>query len=343
MLAHRVYSLAPDAFTDINRQASTDEIDNDSQKKARFVQPTHLPSPDTRIASNSTEGHLTASSAASQPSEKHASSPSITAGLHSPPSDTQPYSQFLPPPPISYEVEDEEAEGVWGYLVPLDGVSEPLVLRRRAACPVPQTKVGRTDGKSAVSRDEYLNQEESYEKEKAEKGIPAGGYLIGRHPECGQCDSLSGKGPRLISNDQIVSSKHPPSATAIVCCFVKIRTAIRLLLSRIFLVTELTSTMLLWAETNDVISMMAMNCLYWTWLASSSDTPAYAILTASVNNTRFKGSSEKDISRQSTCVPRSAAVLATPSRNSRSDEQPPTLRLLRRGVESMVCSKRLVF
>ncbi|KAG9874562.1 lanosterol 14-alpha-demethylase, partial [Aureobasidium melanogenum] len=93
-------------------------------------------------------------------------------------------SQFLPPPPISYEVEDEEAEGVWGYLVPLDGVSEPLVLRRRAACPVPQSKVGRTDGKSAVSRDEYLNQEESYEKEKADKGVPAGGYLIGRHPEC---------------------------------------------------------------------------------------------------------------------------------------------------------------
>jgi len=123
-------------------------------------------------------------SASSAVSEKRESSPSVAAGLHSPPSDTQPYSQFLPPPPISYEVEDEEAEGVWGYLVPLDGASEPLVLRRRAACPVPQTKVGRTDGKSAVSRDEYLKQEESYEEEKAEKGIPAGGYLIGRHPEC---------------------------------------------------------------------------------------------------------------------------------------------------------------
>lgn len=312
MLACRIYPLARDTPTDSNRQASTDELDNDSQKKARFVQPTHLPSPDTRIASNSTEGHLTASSNASQPSEKRASSPSVTAGLHSPPSDTQPYSQFLPPPPISYEVEDEEAEGVWGYLVPLDGVSEPLVLRRRAACPVPQTKVGRTDGKSAVSRDEYLNQEESYEKEKAEKGIPAGGYLIGRHPECGQCDSSSSKDPRLTVDGQIVSSKHPLSATAIVCCSAKIRTATRLLSSRIFRVTELTSTMLSWAETNDVISMMAMNYPSWTWLASSSGTPAYAILTASVNNTRSKGSSEKDISPRSTCAPRSAAVLATP-------------------------------
>ena len=341
-MTHRVYPLAVDPLAYTNCQASTDEIDNDSQKKARFVQPTHLPSPDTRIASNSTEGQLTASSGVSQPSEKHASSPSVTAGLHSPPSDTQPYSQFLPPPPISYEVEDEEAEGVWGYLVPLDGVSEPLVLRRRAACPVPQTKVGRTDGKSAVSRDEYLNQEESYEKEKAEKGIPAGGYLIGRHPECGQCDSSSRKDARLTANDQIVSSKHPLSVTAIVCCSVKTRTATRLLLSRIFRATAPTSTMLLWVETSDVIFMMAMNCPSWTWLASFSDTPAYATLTASVNNTRFRGSSEKAISRQSTCAPRSAAVLAMPSKSLRSVEQPPTPRLLRRGVELMACSKRLV-
>jgi hypothetical protein len=186
---------------------------------------------------------LTASSAISQLSEKPETSLSVTAGLHSPPSDTQPYSQFLPPPPISYEVEDEEAEGVWGYLVPLDGVSEPLVLRRRAACPVPQTKVGRTDGKSAVSRDEYLNQEESYEEEKAEKGIPAGGYLIGRHPECGQCDSSSRQDVRLTTYDQIVSSRHPPSVTAIACCSVRTRTATRLLSSRIFRATALMSTM----------------------------------------------------------------------------------------------------
>ncbi|CAD0020318.1 unnamed protein product [Aureobasidium pullulans] len=146
-------------------------------RKPRINQPTHLPSPDTRIASNSTEGQHDASTGLSQPSDKRESSPPFAAGLHSPPSDTQPYSQFLPPPPISYE---------------------PLVLRRRAACPVPQTKVGRTDGKSAVPRDEYLNQEESYEKEKADKGVPAGGYLIGRHPECGQYYFLlSGDGDQI--------------------------------------------------------------------------------------------------------------------------------------------------
>lgn len=108
--------------------------------------------------------------------------------MNSPPSDTQPYSQFLPPAPISYEVEDEEGEGVWGYLIPLDGAvnrSDALVLRRRAACPVPSTRVGKSDGKHKVNPSTYKAQEEGYEKEKAEKGLPAGGYLIGRHPECG--------------------------------------------------------------------------------------------------------------------------------------------------------------
>ena len=257
----------------------------------------------------------------------------MTAGLHSPPSDTQPYSQFLPPPPISYEVEDEEAEGVWGYLVPLDGVSEPLVLRRRAACPVPQTKVGRTDGKSAVSRDEYLNQEESYEEEKAEKGIPAGGYLIGRHPECGQYNSLSRQDLKLTAHDQIVSLRHPPSATAIACYSVRTKVVTRSLSSRIFQATAPTSTMLLLVATSDVTSMMAMNCPFWTSLASSSDIPAYAIPMASVNSTQSKDSSEKATSRQSTCALRSVLVLAMPSRSSKSDEQPPTLRLPRREAE----------
>jgi hypothetical protein len=188
-------------------QASTDELENDSQKKPRFVQATHLPSPETRKASNSTDDHLTGDNGASQPSDKRVSPPPFIAGLHSPPSDTQPYSQFLTPAPISYEVEDEKAEGVWGYLVPLDGVSDALVLRTRAACPVPQSKVGRTDGKNAVPRDEYLEQEDSYEKEKAEKGIPAGGYLIGRHPECGQCYSLHIETAQVINK---LTKTRPP-------------------------------------------------------------------------------------------------------------------------------------
>ena len=148
----------------------------------------------TRKASNSTEEHVTRTPpVASQDHRQRtpASSP-VASGLNSPPSDTQPYSQFLPPPPISYEVEDEEAEGVWGYLIPVDGSiddSKALVLKKRAACPVPQSKVGQTSGKRRVPEGEYKEQEEEYEQDKMEKGVPAGGYLIGRHPECGQSPS----------------------------------------------------------------------------------------------------------------------------------------------------------
>jgi len=110
-----------------------------------------------------------------------------TGGLSSPPSDTQPFSQFIYPPQVqSYAVHDEEAEGVWGYLVPLDHRSgDVLVLRRRAACPVPEGKVANASGKDHVPRKALKKQEEGYEKEKQKKGVVAGGYLIGRHPECG--------------------------------------------------------------------------------------------------------------------------------------------------------------
>lgn len=108
-------------------------------------------------------------------------------GLSSPPSDTQPFTQFsYPPETRAYAVDDEEAEEVWGYLVPMDDHSgDVLVLRRREACPVPANIVGKTSGKETVSRGEYKKQEEKYEREKQENGVPAGGYLIGRHRECG--------------------------------------------------------------------------------------------------------------------------------------------------------------
>ena len=131
-------------------------------------------------------------------------------GLSSPPSDTQPFSQFIyPPKGFSHEVEDEEAEGVWGYLVPLDRrFGDTLVLRKRSACPAPMPKS--TFGKGSVARDRplqwdesYSTEEEAYEENKRTKGscnftlnwpaasanmakgFPSGGYLIGRHPECG--------------------------------------------------------------------------------------------------------------------------------------------------------------
>ena len=114
-------------------------------------------------------------------------SPKVPGGLSSPPSDTQPFSQFIQPGNRTYAVEDEEGEEVWGYLVPTGdhAAEEPLVLRRRQGCPVPSSIVGKVK-KGRVSRGEYKEQEENYEEEKAENGLTSGGYLIGRHRECGR-------------------------------------------------------------------------------------------------------------------------------------------------------------
>lgn len=97
-------------------------------------------------------------------------------------------------PPIktlTNEVDDEEAEGVWGYLVPIDNVfGDTLVLRHRIVCPAPDPDDD--FGKATKNRAKHggqtdLGQEEDrYEKGKVIHGFPAGGYLIGRHPECGK-------------------------------------------------------------------------------------------------------------------------------------------------------------
>ena len=104
----------------------------------------------------------------------------------SPPNDTQtqPFSQFLPPVAYSYEVEDEEGEGVWGYLLDSSHSNDTLVLRHRKACPAPGTKKNQEVRKS-VSKDRYMREEEEYEEKNPDEPS-SGGYLIGRHPECGR-------------------------------------------------------------------------------------------------------------------------------------------------------------
>jgi serine/threonine-protein kinase Chk2 len=113
-------------------------------------------------------------------------SPKGPGGI-SPPSDTQPFSQFVyPPVNRTYAVEDEQSEGVWGYLIPMDDdQAKVMVLRRREACPIPTSLVGKTNGREKVPKGEYKKQEEEYEYLKQENGVTAGGYLIGRHRECG--------------------------------------------------------------------------------------------------------------------------------------------------------------
>jgi len=122
--------------------------------------------------------------------------------------ETQAFSQFVYPPraSLAIEIEDEEAEGIWGYLVPLSlppdmdidptklrELYQPLILKRRSACPLPQHKLvgaannGRIEKNGSAGRvhpNEYQEQEKRYESEKIESGVPAGGFLIGRHPEC---------------------------------------------------------------------------------------------------------------------------------------------------------------
>lgn len=164
-----------------------------------------LPSPLTHQDSTTTEAY-TKSGTATPPSQDDVipasqyMSPSKSAGYgfnrlsqYSPPQDqtqtqTQAFSQFLPPL-IDYEVEDEEEEGVWGYMVPTDKRGgEPLVLKSRSACPVPEMPSKKENKK--VPKDEYERQEQKYEVTKI-TGLSSSGYLIGRHPECGMLFSTS--------------------------------------------------------------------------------------------------------------------------------------------------------
>lgn len=147
-----------------------------------------LPSPITHKESSASDGYKegTASPPNGRPSQAVRSP---KGGLSSPPSETQAtqaFSQFAyPPNNRTYAVEDEEGEEVWGYLVPMDDQSDKvMVLRRREACPVPTKLTGQP--KRKPSKGEYKGQEENYENEKSENGVPAGGYLIGRHRECGK-------------------------------------------------------------------------------------------------------------------------------------------------------------
>lgn len=119
--------------------------------------------------------------------------------LSSPPHDTQaaPSQLVDQNAALSDEVEDEVKEGVWGYLFPLDTqYGRCVVLKKRHSCPLPDAVSG---SKPVKEGDVHgpLEQEETFEKTKTGKGVPAGGYLIGRHPECD-----------IVVNDPIVSNRH---------------------------------------------------------------------------------------------------------------------------------------
>jgi serine/threonine-protein kinase Chk2 len=159
----------------------------------------HLPSPITQESSvSSSEAYKdgTVTPPEGRPSQLHHKPYDYNAnlddlGFSSPPQDTQAFSQFVyPTAALSAEVKDETEEGVWGYLLPLDQkYGKSLVLRKRSACPMPDgmENFGKISGdmQSKANGKDFKEEEAAYEDTKL-KGIASGGYLIGRHPECGE-------------------------------------------------------------------------------------------------------------------------------------------------------------
>ncbi|OQE20331.1 hypothetical protein PENSTE_c013G00862 [Penicillium steckii] len=102
--------------------------------------------------------------------------------------DTQPLSQFThPPKEYGSGMEEENPEDVWGYLLPLDDkVDSVICLKTRETPETSKTIKGK-------------------EKSDTENRQP-GGYLVGRHPECGDrvaiLEDLSTNG--TFVNDAIV-------------------------------------------------------------------------------------------------------------------------------------------
>ncbi|KAI9660863.1 MAG: hypothetical protein M1829_006428 [Trizodia sp. TS-e1964] len=147
----------------------------------------YLPSPLTHQESSGTERYkkeVTATPPEGRPSQiRHRAliSPPYqgTGQVSSPPSDTQAFSQYVhPAQSFSHEVENEQGEGVWGYLIPLDNkFGATLVLKKRSHCS--PTTAAFDAGRGARKRVRARKQDTPSDSKQN-----AAGYLIGRHPEC---------------------------------------------------------------------------------------------------------------------------------------------------------------
>ncbi|KAF2968260.1 hypothetical protein GQX73_g5318 [Xylaria multiplex] len=164
-----------------------------------------LPSPVTNLADGSDDTYKepTAEPPEGRPSQVTHRTPDETYSqaqrFSSPPQDTQafPTSQYVDAnAALSEDVQDEVKEGVWGYLFPLDTRhgGRCVVLKKRSVCPNSKDIAGAVDSKKRGNG--ALQQEEKYEKSKT-NGVPSGGYLIGRHPECD-----------IVVDDPVVSNRH---------------------------------------------------------------------------------------------------------------------------------------
>lgn len=187
----------PEDETESKKPRRSDRLSHAAPDKTPVSHDQQLPTPVTHLATETSsdlykEPTATPPGAPSEdvtprkPSEAWVQS----QALSSPPQDTQPLSQYVDRhPALSEDVVDEVKEGVWGYLVPLDPKygDKPLVLKKRGSCPLPNAvETAASGGQRANSgRSAAAKAEEAYEQTKI-KGVPSGGYLIGRHPECGK-------------------------------------------------------------------------------------------------------------------------------------------------------------
>ncbi|KAI9166999.1 Eukaryotic translation initiation factor 3 subunit M [Paramyrothecium foliicola] len=198
----------PDDETD-NKKPRRSERLSQAPDKTPVSHRQHLPSPVTHLTTEDSsdlykEPTATPPRRNSDDATPRKTDEAFSQGqiLSSPPQDTQPLSQYVDRhPALSEEVEDEVKEGVWGYLVPLEPKygDKPVVLKRRSACPLPETVAKTSKGKESHSdkdKPAAIKDEEEYDNSKV-KGVASGGYLIGRHPECD-----------IVVSDGIVSNRH---------------------------------------------------------------------------------------------------------------------------------------
>ncbi|PYI10520.1 Pkinase-domain-containing protein [Aspergillus sclerotiicarbonarius CBS 121057] len=181
------YLKKPRRSERINSQSKSQALDNQS----------YLPTPLTQRESTATDIGKEATAPPNGSSQVlHRRTPSNSEPLQaspSPPGDTQALSQFVyPPRAFADEVEDEAAEGVWGYLIPLDDkVRHALVLRKRGSCEEREHEEPTTRSRNGASR-----KSTDLVHGKGHSQSP-GGYLIGRHHECD-----------LVINIPTVSNRH---------------------------------------------------------------------------------------------------------------------------------------
>ncbi|ETN38950.1 uncharacterized protein HMPREF1541_06992 [Cyphellophora europaea CBS 101466] len=158
-----------------------------AQTKHTPIKNQYLPSPLTNQESTATEPKDEDISQADTRQQRQVT-PVSNLPVSSPPQDTQPLSQFIYPP-RDFEPDVEDEEGTWGVLYPINPEhGNKLVMKKRTFCPAPvqplEISRSSTKSKKRSKPKSLVEDEQKYEENKADSGFPAGGYLVGRHPEC---------------------------------------------------------------------------------------------------------------------------------------------------------------